>query len=109
MRSRRLRLRKERVDLLRSMLLSSLGGCCASCGRKRGLEVNHVDGCTWPHRRVSREVRVRRYVEEYRAGVRLNVLCRSCNGAGNQHRFGTRRQRGFDDVVEEIEAEERAA
>ncbi len=86
MRSRRLRLRKERVDLLRDALIEALGNICANyrdgCETPGDdLEIDHVDGCTWEQRPLGREQRIKRYVEEFRAGVRLQILCRSCNAS----------------------------
>ena len=91
------------------MLLEALGGRCAVCGTRRRLEFDHVDGCTWVQRREGRENRLRRYLAEFRSGVRLRVLCRSHNGSQNQHTHGTRRDRSRSDLIEEIEAEERDA
>jgi hypothetical protein len=90
------------------MLVDALGGCCAKCGATKKLEINHVDGCTWIQRRVSSHARLLRYLNEYRAGVRLNVLCRSCNAGLNQHVYGTRKHRATKaEVVEELERRER--
>lgn len=80
-RTPRCRRRKERVDLLRDMLIEALGNICAKCFSGEDLEINHLDGCTWDQRPVGRAARILRYVREYRAGVRLNVLCRSCNAS----------------------------
>lgn len=89
---------RERIALLRDMLIEALGNICANWQRGcltpgENLEIDHVDGCTWEHRRVSWSTRIRRYVAEYRAGVRLQILCRSCNGSRNQHTHGTRAER----------------
>ncbi len=89
-RSHRCRIRKERIDLLRDALIEALGNMCVGpdCATPTdNLEIDHVDGCTWggdERRSMGREQRTLRYVEEYRAGVRLQILCRSCNGARNQ-------------------------
>lgn len=79
--SRATSLRKERIDLLKRLLLQHLGGCCAHCGTTRRLEVNHIDGTTWVQRPLGREQRWLRYLDEVRSGVRINLLCRSCNAA----------------------------
>lgn len=95
-RSPRCALRKERIDLLRDMLIEALGNMCVGEGCQTpadNLEIDHVEGCTWSHRASGRENRIRRYVSEYRNNVPLRVLCRSCNGAGNQSVHGTRAQR----------------
>lgn len=65
----------------RLALIKELGGRCALCHSKRKkLEIDHVDGRDWEPRRLNRWARVNRYWREYHAGVRLRVLCRSCNG-----------------------------
>ncbi len=91
-------LRKDRIDLLRDELIVKLGNICANwqdgCQTPgEDLEIDHVDGCTWVQHRVCRETRIIRYAAEYRAGVRLQILCRSCNGSRNQHTHGTRAER----------------
>ncbi len=100
-RSLRCRLRKERIDLLRDALIEALGNMCSGEGCQTpadNLEINHVDGCTWDQRRAGRENRFLRYLREYRAGVRLNILCRSCNAAQNQHTHGTRDERELEEA-----------
>jgi len=86
-RSARGRRRSERIDLLRDCLIEALGNICANWQRGcllpgEDLEIDHMDGCTWggdERRRMGREARIIRYVEEYRSGVRLQLLCKSCN------------------------------
>lgn len=83
-----LRRRRERIDLLRAVLIETLGGRCAQHGCETpfdDLEIDHVIGCTWNQRAAGREGRHLRYVREFREGVPLQVLCRSCNAAKNQH------------------------
>ena len=97
-RSHRCQLRKERTDLLRDALIEALGNICANwqsgCQTPGdNLEIDHVDGCTWDQRRAGRAARTLRYAREYRAGVPLRILCRSCNGALNQNTHGTRAER----------------
>ena len=89
------------------MLIEALGGVCVDCGTRNKLEPDHVVGCTWVQRNVTQESRLRRYAEEFRAGVPLVARCRSCNGRRNQHVHGPRSR--LDDVVAEIENAERAA
>lgn len=62
-------------------LIQALGGKCASCGEKDAtkLEVDHVDGCTWSRRGMGMRQRVERYWAEYREGIPLQALCRTCN------------------------------
>lgn len=108
-RARRLVLRSERCTLMRRMLIEALGGRCIDCGSRRRLEPDHVLGCTWDQRRAGHENRLRRFAEEFRAGVLLVARCRSHNGRRNQAVVGTRRERGLADVIDEVEALERAA
>lgn len=106
-RASRLVRRTERIRLMRRMLIEALGGRCAFCSRRYGLEVDHIDGCTWVQRGVTQETRIRRYAAEYRAGVRLRPLCRSHNGSRNQSVYGTRKQRKptRGDLIEQTERE----
>lgn len=71
----------KRALELRHDLIRQLGGKCAECGRTEiaVLEIDHVDGRTWSARGLSSYRRVLRYWREFRAGVRLRVLCRRCN------------------------------
>lgn len=65
---------------------------CAECKQPvdlSRLEVDHVDGRHWEPRRTSRLVRALRYWDEFRAGVRLRAVCRSCNATtGGGRRYG---------------------
>jgi hypothetical protein len=74
--------------------LPGLGyGRCAKCRVYYSfdrLEIDHVDGCTWNKRAVNAWRRVARYYREFLSGVRMRVLCRSCN-ASDGSRF--RRER----------------
>lgn len=84
-RTARGRRRSERISLLRDCLIEALGNMCVGPGCTTpadNLEIDHVDGCTWggdERRRMGREARTLRYLLEYRAGVRLQILCKSCN------------------------------
>ncbi len=89
-RAPRKRSRLEAATTLYRKLIKVLSprGECANCGAKRcKLEVDHVDGRDWKARAMSRPNRVDRYWNEYRDGVRLRALCRSCNAVD-----GCRRQ-----------------
>lgn len=70
----------------KAWLLAQLGGICALCGSREDLAVDHVDGRSWKPEEYSQAGRVRKYIAEYRAGVRLRPLCRSCNGSYNPYR-----------------------
>lgn len=70
----------------RDWLLLRLGKACAKCGKQRNLAIDHVDGRDWDVTSVSQAGRVRRYLREYRSGVKLRVLCKKCNGGYNPYR-----------------------
>ncbi len=70
----------------RDWLLQQLGGVCALCGSAEDLEVDHVDGRTWKLESKSQAGRIREYIKEFKAGVALRALCRSCNGGYNPYR-----------------------
>jgi hypothetical protein len=63
----------------RKMLVALLGGECAICGRKDRLHIDHVKGKSWDAKKLSSWQRVKRYWEEYRAGVPMRTLCISCS------------------------------
>lgn len=78
-------------------LINVLGGRCASpfkdprCTLLERLEVDHVDGREWRLDGVKFYQRIERYLDEYKRGVRLRVLCRSCNAIdGNVKKNGKR-------------------
>jgi hypothetical protein len=58
----------------------SPNGRCATCDETEGLEVDHIDGRDWSPRDLSRSQRAEKYWDEYNAGVKMQALCRSCNG-----------------------------
>ena len=64
-------------------LILLLGTECALCRLRpkdpAKLQIDHVDGKMWRANALSQRGRVRRYWEEYKAGVRLRSLCRGCN------------------------------
>ena len=63
-------------------LIRVLGGKCARCDgdETHPLTIDHVGGTrTWDARKENPMTRVRRYWDEYHAGVKLRVLCLLCN------------------------------
>jgi hypothetical protein len=84
----RLKRRHGRVEYrrLHACLISVLGGRCAQCRARRRLEVDHVDGATWSRRALNSRARTLRYFNELNRGVRLRVLCRSCNAIDGNRR-----------------------
>jgi hypothetical protein len=64
-------------------------GICAKCRCYQSLdrlEVDHIDGRDWNLRSVNAWRRVARYWREFLSGIRLRVLCRSCNADGSRFR-----------------------
>jgi len=60
-------------------LIDLLGGVCDNCGSIKELEIDHMDGRDYNCEDTDQSVRVSKYFREYRSGVRLRVLCASCN------------------------------
>lgn len=81
------RLAEAKVHL--QWLIEKLGGACAQCGEMEPtlLSVDHVDGITWKRSALRYDARVKKYWDEYRAGVRLRALCHPCNGRFGQALF----------------------
>ena len=68
---------------LRWKLIDLLGGKCVAknCANLSDeLHIDHIDGRDWEPRKLSSHCRVARYWREYKAGVKLRVLCKVCNG-----------------------------
>lgn len=69
----------------RRELIEILGGKCSdpACSTPEAdLEIDHVNGRTWEPRKYELSWRISRYWQEYRDGVELRVLCKSCNSSG---------------------------
>jgi hypothetical protein len=81
--------RVRRLRQLKTEVRVALGGKCALCRRRRHLEIDHVEGCTWVQRKLNQEHRWYRYRQELRAGVSLRLLCRIHNAARNQSVHGS--------------------
>lgn len=81
---------RVRAHQLRQSLVVELGGVCANCGDPTTplLEIDHVEGRTWKAEETSQLQRAKLYWREYRSGVQLRCLCRSCNardGGGRRY------------------------
>ena len=50
------------------------------------LEIDHVNGRSWNLRKLSSSARVARYWREYKAGIKLRILCSLCNATDGGHR-----------------------
>lgn len=66
-------------------LIVELGGKCVVCGTtgddENDLQVDHVDGRDYDIGTMDQSWRICVYWQEFRAGVRLQVLCKSCNSS----------------------------
>ena len=60
-------------------MVVALGGVCVGCGSGDRLEFDHVVGCTWVQRKLNRTDRIFKFFKEWKTGVQLRLLCRSCN------------------------------
>lgn len=78
----------DMAKIMRAVLVMVLGGKCARCGAAElaKLEVDHMDGRCYVVEEADSYYRTLRYMEEYRLGVRLQVLCRPCNGRDGRAR-----------------------
>lgn len=79
--------KRRRVSLVR---LLSPDGCCARCRRKHPHErlvIDHPNGRLWIASRLSMSCRAARYWREYKAGVKLRALCRSCSVLDGGRRY----------------------
>lgn len=81
------RQRTERLIVRRQELILAINpaGCCERCGLVPddldALHIDHEDGKDYRSRHLSLSSRIARYWRELLAGVRLRVLCKSCNSA----------------------------
>lgn len=69
---------------------------CAQCGEVHtidNLDIDHMDGRLWRIDTVSASQRVARYWREFKAGVRMRVLCHPCSGRdGGRRRYDVPRE-----------------
>ena len=91
--------KRRRYLAARELLYSRLGNRCAKYNgiddqleHHEELHIDHRDGRTWEVRKVGSYARVMRYLKELDEGVRLQILCRSCNGYDGQRRGHRRRK-----------------
>ena len=59
-------------------LIQRLGGKCVTCGSRKRLEVDHINGRDWDITKKNAWIRVARYEKEEKEG-KLQVLCKHCN------------------------------
>lgn len=79
-----------KMKLKYAKLIRILGGKCAWC-KRRGepgafLTIDHVQGKDYRARRLNVSYRISRYWKEYKAGVKLRVLCYECNSRDGRWR-----------------------
>ncbi len=85
---------------LRAKLFKAIGETCAKetgladdpGDHHEELHVDHIDGRSWEPRSMGSYARVKRYLKELEAGVRLRPLCKICNGWDGFRRASTKRQ-----------------
>lgn len=73
------RLTKRYYSLI-SWLKERLGNKCNNCGATEYLHINHINGRDYEVDKLSSHMRAMKYIQEYLEGVKLNLLCRKCNG-----------------------------
>lgn len=66
---------------------------CALCGRQSRLSVDHVDGRRWSVAALAWKARLENYIAEFKAGIRLRLLCIKCNGRDGGRRAAVARMR----------------
>ena len=77
----RCRMRAKR----KAELVALLGGKCEVCGSTENLTVEHKEGRDYQVRKLSSLMRLKKYKEEFLAGVKLAVRCLSCNSADGNY------------------------
>jgi hypothetical protein len=69
---------KSRLEVRKGFLIIKLGGVCRLCGATESLELDHPNGKHWEARKLSPQMRMKQYEEDYENG-QLSLLCKSCN------------------------------
>jgi hypothetical protein len=77
----RRRMLKRRKD----ELVALLGGCCEKCGSKENLTIEHKEGRDYSISKLSSNMRLKKYKEEFLAGVKLAIRCLPCNSADGNY------------------------
>ena len=84
--------KRRRNDLVRVLSPECKCDSCGEVFEPDELEIDHIDGRDWHPRKLSPQMRAARYWREHKAGVRLRVLCKSCNSSdGATRRYGYER------------------
>lgn len=71
-------IKKENYFLIRKLFIKILGGKCAFCGSKDGLEFDHIEPTKTHRHDVSRSVREWEWFAAY-LNNNLQLLCKDCN------------------------------
>lgn len=77
---------KRQALRLKQRVFNALGWCCAKCGSKKELSVDHINGREWKVEGMSWRSRLRRYLREIEQGVALRTLCSRCNSGYRPHK-----------------------
>jgi hypothetical protein len=77
----RRRMLKRRKD----ELVALLGGKCEVCGSVEMLTIEHKDGRDYCIRKLSSLQRLKKYKEEFLSGVKLALMCLSCNSSDGNY------------------------
>ena len=78
------------VENQRKKLMDELGGECMWCETKKELTIDHVNNDREWSKQLGPGQRLTRFKRDLAAGVRLQILCRSCN---SRKRWGVTRER----------------
>lgn len=70
--------RRRQYRRLRRQLVLDMGGYCAYCTTRLGLEFHHTKPRTWIARKTSRLQRIRLYRRDWERGD-LDLACGECN------------------------------
>ena len=80
---------KSRIAVRYQFLVIKLGGKCVKCASIKDLELDHPQGKDWSARKLSPQMRMKRYEEDFLNG-KLSLLCHNCNckdGALNKNYY----------------------
>jgi hypothetical protein len=80
---------KSRIAIRYQFLVIKLGGKCRKCQAVENLELDHPEGKDWEARKLSPQMRMKRYEQDFENG-KLSLLCVNCNrkdGALNKNYY----------------------
>lgn len=82
---------RRRNDLIRLLAPDCRCAICLLVFDVGELEVDHMNGRLWLVGEVSSHIRVARYWREYKAGIPMQALCRTCSARGGGRRYNGER------------------